>query len=104
MKIALYILSAAAGGLSLSAALSQMKAEKRSSSHILMALGSLILLAAIACNLAKQSADWLLALLGTGMICTAAVWNGKRSGSFHLQHHVIRILISIILVIGYAVL
>lgn len=101
MKIVLYILSVAAGGLSLVAALSQMKAEKRSFSHILMALGSLVLLAAIVCNLANRNVDWFLALIGTGMICTAAVWNGKKSGSLHLQHHVVRILISIILVAGY---
>lgn len=82
MKIVLYILSVAAGGLSLAAALSQMKAEKRSFSHILMAMGSLVLLAAIVCNLANRNVDWFLALIGTGMICTAAVWNGKRVAVF----------------------
>lgn len=101
MRIVLCVVSVAFGGLSLVAALSQIKKGKQSNSHVLMALGSVVLIAAVICNIVRLGFDWSLALAGSAMICAAAVWNGKRSGSFHIQHHVVRILISLLLVAGF---
>ncbi len=101
MKTALYIVSIAFGGLSLVAAASQIRTDKRPYSHIMMAVGSLGLFAAVACGIAGQDFDWIPALAGGALICAAAVWNGKKSGNFHIQHHIVRILLSLILVAGF---
>ena len=47
--------------------------------------------------------DALSAAPGGLLICAAAYLNGKRSGSFHLSHHLVRGGIAILLVIGMAV-
>ena len=104
MKIALYIVSAAFGGLSLLAAVSQMRSDKRPFSHIMMSVGSLGLFAAVDCGIAQQSFDWIPALAGGALICAAAVWNGKKSENFHIQHHIVRILLSLILIVGFILL
>ena len=38
-------------------------------------------------------------LIGCGLICYGAYWNGKHKENFHLAHHVIRIGIALILTI-----
>ena len=48
--------------------------------------------------------DWVIALPGCIAICAAAIWNGKKSGQLHLQHHIIRMAMSLLLIIGFAVL
>ena len=104
MNIVLCIVSIIFGGLSLIAAISQMRAEKKSMSAILMIVGSVMLISDVICNLAKQQFDFLLALFGCAAICVAAIHNGLKSGNFHIQHHIIRITLSIILTIGFVLL
>lgn len=43
----------------------------------------------------------LIMALGGECICVAAFLNGRRSGKFHLKHHVIRFAVTFLLVIGY---
>ena len=81
----------------------QMKGGKRPASAPVMIAGSLLLIAAVACNIAEQRFDWIVAFLGCAGICAAAIMNGIKSGQLHIQHHVIRIALSVILVIGFAV-
>ena len=78
MQIALCIVSVLFGGLSLLAAVSQIKAksEKKPLAAIIMAVGALILFA-------------------------AAIMNGIKSGQFHIQHHIVRITLSVILTVGF---
>ena len=38
-------------------------------------------------------------MIGCGVICYGAYWNGKHKENFHLAHHVIRIGIALILTI-----
>ena len=38
-------------------------------------------------------------LIGCGLICYGAYWNGKHKENFHLAHHVIRIGIALVLTI-----
>ncbi len=104
MKILLCVVSVAFGILSMIASVSQMKNEKKPFSAILMALGSLVLLAAVICSISAQPFDYILALLGCLAMCAAAIWNGIKSKSFHIQHHIIRILLSLLLIIGFAFL
>ncbi len=104
MNIPLCIVSALFGGLSLLASMSQIKREGMAVPSVLMALGSLVLIGAVICNLKAQPLDALLALLGCAAICAAAIWNGKKSQQFHIQHHVIRILLSLLLIAGFILL
>ncbi len=70
-------------------------------SHIVMSLGALGLLGAImACFLGGRM-DWLLALFSCGLICGAAVYNGKTAGNLHPSHHIARAAYACILVFGF---
>lgn len=104
MKIILCIVSVLFGGLSLLAAAAQLKGEKKSPSGRMMAAGSLVLLAAVLLNIFGQKYDAAAAVLGCVLICAAAIMNGIKSKNFHILHHVIRIALSIILIIGFTVL
>lgn len=104
MTVVLSIVSIIFGGLSLVAAISQMRDDKKSTSAILMIIGSVMLISAVICNLAKQQFDFVLAFIGCAAICTAAVCNGLKSGDFHIRHHIIRITLSLILVGGFVLL
>ena len=104
MNVVLCIISIIFGGLSLIAAISQMRAEKKSMSAVLMIVGSVMLISAAICNFAKQPFDYVLALVGCAAICVAAVRNGLQSGNFHIQHHIIRIALSLVLTVGFVIL
>lgn len=104
MQVILWIVSVLFGGLSLIAAASQMKNENKSPSALMMITGSLLLIAAAVCNIVGQQWDFILALLGCAAICAAAIMNGIKSGQLHIPHHVIRITLSVLLIIGFAVL
>ena len=104
MQIALCIVSVLFCGLSATAAFSQLKGKQKPISALLMIAGSLLLLAAVTLNILGRRLDWAIALLGCAAICAAAIWNGKKSGQLHIQHHIIRIALSLILTVGFAVL
>lgn len=104
MKIALATVSVLFGGLSVLAALSQMRTGKPLGAHITMAAGGLLLIIASVCLLTGWQGKALNAALGCALICVAAVWNGKRSGNFHIQHHIIRVALSLVLVAGFILL
>lgn len=104
MQVILCIVSVLFGGLSVIAAFSQIKSEKKPFPAIVMAIGSLLLIAAVLCNIIGQRFDCIIALLGCIAICAAAVWNGIKSKQLHIQHHIIRIALSLMLIIGFAVL
>lgn len=101
MRILLCIVSAAFGALSMTAALSRIKAKESELSHVIMSVGSIFLIGAVIFNILNLGVDWIAALIGAAMICYAAVRNGKRNGNFHIQHHVIRIALSSVLVVGF---
>ena len=104
MRIILCVLSVLFGGLSLVAAVSQLRNEKKSVPAMLMIGGSVLLIAAVICNIAGQRFDSLVALLGCGAICAAAIRNGLKSGQFHIQHHIVRIALSVLLIVGFFLL
>lgn len=105
MRIILCGVSVLFGGLSMTAAFSQLKSDRKPISAIIMIAGSLLLLlAAVLCNMIGQRIDYMIALLGCIAICAAAIWNGIKGGQLHIQHHIIRIVLSLILIAGFAVL
>ena len=101
MNIALCIVIILFGVLSLLAAIVQIIAQKKPMPAIIMIIGSVILISAAICNFAGQQFDFVLALVGCTAICFAAIRNGLKSGNFHIQHHIIRIAVSIVLTIGF---
>ena len=101
LSIVLYILSIAFAALHCFAAASQIKADKKPFLGALMIIGSLILAGAVICGIAKQQYDFIFALFGCGLICFTAVFNGLKSGNFHIQHHIVRIAVSVILITGF---
>ena len=104
MQVILCIVSVLFGGLSLIAAISQIKSEKKSIPALIMITGSLLLIAVVICNMVGQHFDYIIAFLGCTAVCAAALMNGIKSRQLHIPHHVIRITLSIILIIGFAVL
>lgn len=102
METALYICAALFALLHLIAALSQLKTRPLAP-HLLMAAGALGMGAAIFDSVNNGAYDWLLALLACGMICGAALWNGRRSEEFHLSHHVTRIALAALLVLDFVI-
>ena len=104
MRILLCIVSVLFGGLSMIASISQMKTEKKPIPAILMTIGSVMLIAAVICNISTQRYDYIIALFGSTAICSAAIWNGIKGKQLHIQHHVIRIVLSLILIIGFVFL
>lgn len=83
------------------AAVSQLVKKKSPAPALLMLGGSLGTLAAAVDCLLGGSLDWLLMLLGGSTVCLAAVCNGKRAGSLHLSHHIIRAALAAILVLNF---
>jgi len=104
MEILLCIISALYGVLSAVASVSQLRSDKKASSAFLMLVGSLTLIAAVILNIISWRFDYIPALLGCIAICTAAIWNGLKSKRFHIQHHIIRITLSLIIIIGFVFL
>lgn len=90
--------------LHLAAAASQFK-KGVEPSHALMFCGAVGVLAAIVDCVRGGSSDWLLMLLGGGMVCGAAFWNGKSAGKVNPLHHVIRgaIVVALALAFGFVV-
>lgn len=83
--------------LSVIAAVSQIKTATHKDTSIMMLGGGLLLVIAII----LKNADWIAAIIGGLLICIAAFLNGKRSGNFHISHHIIRFIITLLLVIGF---
>ncbi len=104
MQILLCIVSVIFGGLSLIAAVSQIKSEKKPPSAFIMLIGSLMLIAAVIFNILGQEFDYMIALLGCVAVCAAAIMNGIKGGQLHIPHHVIRITLSIVLIAGFVLL
>lgn len=83
--------------LSMFAAVTQLKSSTRKDTSIMMLCGGLLLVIATV----FKNADWIVVIIGGILICIAAFLNGKRSGNLHISHHIIRFIITLLLVIGF---
>lgn len=101
MRYVLYIITALYGVLSFIAAFSQLKKAEKKTSYAAMAAGALILIAAIGLHLISIPFNWFAAVLGGVLICTAAIYNGKKGGNFHITHHIIRFAVTLLLIAGF---
>ena len=104
MKYLLYAVTILYALLSILAAGTQFKTADRKDAPVLMILGSILLLLTVAVEIMVLFDGWPIAILGGALICTAALLNGRRSGNFHLKHHVIRLGITLLLILGYYML
>lgn len=99
----LCVLAALFGLLHIIAAASQFR-KKRYTGHMMMLIGGLLMLLADVLCVTGSPLDWEVALFGSMLICLNAVLNGRRSGNLHWQHHAVRALIAVGLVVGFALL
>lgn len=103
MKIVICIIALIYGTLCVLAPVTQIKVKDRRLANIVMLGGGILLIAASVLKLLNVSFSVALAILGSLMICAAAISNGIRNGKVHISHHIVRIAISCILVIGFII-
>ena len=101
MRIVLCIVAIICAGLHALAAMTQIKNNVNKTNDILMITGSVVVLAGVILCLLNNSIDWLMALIGFGLIAYAAVQNGRKKQNVHICHHIVSVSIFIVLSIGF---
>lgn len=86
--------------LSVYAAATQLKNPARRISSTIMLAGGLILLLAGILELSAWGPAWLVTVIGSLLICQAALINGKANGRTKLENHAVRFLITVFLILG----
>ncbi|MGS4845393.1 glucuronide permease [Streptococcus sp. W151] len=90
--------------LHLLVSLSELKKGKKTLGIYLLFLGSSLAAFSLILYFFLPIVALSLWLIGCGLICYGAYWNGKHKENFHLTHHVIRIGIALILTILLALI
>lgn len=103
MKYVVFALALIYALVSLYASLPVWKKADRRLTAILMTAGAVLLIATAILSLTGWSADWLLCIIGSLLLVEAAVLNGARVGRTHPKHHAVRFIITLALVIGFAI-
>ena len=65
-----------------------------------MLVGGLVLTVAWILEMAAWRPAWLVTVIGTLLICQAALINGKLNGRVKLEHHAVRFIITAFLIFG----
>lgn len=86
--------------LSVYASWTQRKNPARRISSALLLAGGLILLLAGILELSGWTPAWLVTVIGSLLICQAALINGKANGRTGLEHYAVRFLITAFLILG----
>lgn len=86
--------------LSVYAAGTQLRNPARRKSALLMLSGGLILILAGILELTAWPQAWLVTVIGSLLICQAALINGKLNGRVKLEHHAVRFIITVFLIFG----
>ena len=90
--------------LHLLVSLSELKKGKKTLGIYLLFLGSALATFSLILYFLLPIVALSLWLIGCGLICYGAYWNGKHKENFHPAHHVIRIGIALILTILLALI
>lgn len=90
--------------LHLMASLSELRKGKNTLGNQLLLIGSTLATLSLILYFFLPIVTLSLWLIGCGLICYGAYWNGKHKENFHLAHHVIRIGIALILTILLALI
>ena len=100
MKIFLGIVIVLFAGLHALAAIAHAKNSTDKTNDRLMTLGAIIVIISSVLCVVNVTFDWVLALVGLGLIIFAAIQNRKQKDNFHIKHHIVRISISGVIVVG----
>lgn len=100
MKIFFGIVVVLFAGLHALVAITHAKNSADKTNDRLMTLGAIIAIISSVLCVMNVTFDWVLALVGLGLIIFAAIQNGKQKDNFHIKHHIVRISISGVLVVG----
>ena len=90
--------------LHLMASLSELRKGKNTLGNQLLLIGSSLATLSLILYFFLPIVTLSLWMIGCGLICYGAYWNGKHKENFHLAHHVIRIGIALILTILLALI
>ena len=90
--------------LHLLASLSELRKGKNTLGNRLLFIGSCLATVSLILYFFLPIVSLVLWLIGCGLICYGAYWNGKRKGNFHPVHHLIRMGITLILTLLLALL
>ena len=90
--------------LHLLVSLSELKKGKKTLGIYLLFLGSSLAAFSLILYFFLPIVALVLWLIGCGLICYGAYWNGKHKGNFHPAHHLIRVGIALVLTILLALL
>lgn len=103
MRIIVSVFAILFGGLHFIAGLTQLKSEGPAARGLAcaMACGGIALICAAIINWMGHlygGQDVVSAVTGCLLICVSAYANGKRSGSFHASHHIIRGVLAVLII------
>ncbi len=90
--------------LHLLASLSEVKKGIRTLGNTFLLTGSSLATLSLTLYFFLPIITLVLWLIGCGLICYGAYWNGKHKGNFHPVHHLIRMCIALVLTILLALL
>ena len=90
--------------LHLLASLSEVKKGNHTLGNQFLLIGSSLATLSLILYFFLPIVSLVLWLIGCGLICYGAYWNGKQKENFHLAHHVIRLGIALILTILLALI
>lgn len=100
MNYVLYAFTALYAILSIFASIVQIKNTKAKISPFIMIIGGIILIAAVFLHIFSVPFNWVGVITGGLLISLAAFVNGKK-GEFHAVHHIIRLVVTGLLTLGY---
>ena len=90
--------------LHLLASLSELKKGKNTLGNRLLLIGSSLATLSLILYFFLPIVALSLWLIGCGLICYGAYWNGKHKENFNLAHHVIRLGIALVIFILLALI
>lgn len=90
--------------LHLLASLSELKQGKHTLGNRLLFIGSCLATVSLILYFILPIVALFLWLIGCGLLCYGAYWNGKHKENFHPAHHVIRVGIALMITILLALI
>ena len=90
--------------LHLLASLSEVKKGNHTLGNTFLLIGSSLATLSLILYFFLPIVALVLWLIGCGLVCYGAYWNGKHKGNFHPAHHLIRVGIALVLTILLALL
>ena len=90
--------------LHLLASLSELKQGKHTLGNRLLFIGSCLATVSLILYFIVPIVALFLWLIGCGLICYGAYWNGKQKANFNPVHHLIRMGIALVITILFALI